>query len=418
MRARSWLCALVLLAACRPLNPCKKGTLWLSLTFDSVAQSADQLHIAVSVDGTTLGDDVSHRAGAGAGTVEVDFPKYPRGTLIPVAVTAFQQGRLVGSGGRVADASGACATLDLHIGAAVGAPDDLGASAATVAPTDAMTTAPAPGANGAACASAADCTSGFCVDGVCCDSACSGACEACDNPAGTCSPVTSGQPHGSRPACAATTTCGLKCTSASRTSCSFPANTTICQAQTCIAAGVQPAAYCDGAGSCGPTPNGTSCGLYACNALGTDCNSSCSGNGDCAPGDVCWQPAGLDPFCCAPACSGHTCGSDGCGGSCGTCTNGKVCDHTFNCCKPNCTGKACGSDDGCGGVCACPSPQVCDARSAPAVCCTPQCTGLVCGGDNGCGGRCPGKPCGQRCCGAATICCNASASQCCVPPLP
>jgi len=56
---------------------------------------------------------------------------------------------------------------------------------------------------------------------------------------------------------------------------------------------------------------------------------------------------------CAPACAGKQCGSDGCGGTCGTCASGKVCDATSQCiaaCTPACAGKQCGGD-GCGGTC-------------------------------------------------------------------
>ena len=47
------------------------------------------------------------------------------------------------------------------------------------------------------------------------------------------------------------------------------------------------------------------------------------GDALCMPGLVC---TGLpSPACCAPDCAGKVCGSDGCGGSCGACTNNKAC---------------------------------------------------------------------------------------------
>jgi len=54
---------------------------------------------------------------------------------------------------------------------------------------------------------------------------------------------------------------------------------------------------------------------------------------------------------CTPNCANKECGSDGCGGSCGTCDNGEAC-QSGQCvgCTPDCTGKECG-DDGCGGSC-------------------------------------------------------------------
>jgi len=63
-----------------------------------------------------------------------------------------------------------------------------------------------------------------------------------------------------------------------------------------------------------------------------------------------------DPACtvdcpiCIPDCDGRVCGSDGCGGSCGTCDNDAACDDKGLCCIPNCEGQQCGSD-GCGGSC-------------------------------------------------------------------
>jgi hypothetical protein len=50
-------------------------------------------------------------------------------------------------------------------------------------------------------------------------------------------------------------------------------------------------------------------------------------------------------------CTGHACGDDGCGGSCGTCSGGQACSSAGQCaCVPNCEGKTCGPN-GCGGTC-------------------------------------------------------------------
>jgi hypothetical protein len=102
---------------------------------------------------------------------------------------------------------------------------------------------------------------------------------------------------------------------------------------------------------------------------------------------------------CTPTCTGKQCGSDGCGGSCGTCPSGQTCNANGQCtttCTPNCTGKSCGSD-GCGGSCGtCPSGQTCDANGQCTTTCTPQCTGKTCG-DDGCGGSCGTCPSGQTC---------------------
>ncbi len=58
--------------------------------------------------------------------------------------------------------------------------------------------------------------------------------------------------------------------------------------------------------------------------------SACSGD---APG-----PHGADPVPpppCAPACTNRQCGSDGCGGSCGTCAAAWTCSLTGTCLAPD-----------------------------------------------------------------------------------
>lgn len=53
---------------------------------------------------------------------------------------------------------------------------------------------------------------------------------------------------------------------------------------------------------------------------------------------------------CVPNCVNKQCGTDGCGNSCGSCTENKACKNNQCGCTPNCLGKECG-DDGCGGSC-------------------------------------------------------------------
>lgn len=108
---------------------------------------------------------------------------------------------------------------------------------------------------------------------------------------------------------------------------------------------------------------------------------------------------------CTSACAPNTCGSDGCGGSCG-CVSGAVCLTNLTCCVPNdnpcgpdgcggshgvcgctpsCAPGACGNN-GCGGTCACTSDSVCLVNQ---TCCVPNSN--PCGSD-GCGGthgECP-----------------------------
>jgi len=96
---------------------------------------------------------------------------------------------------------------------------------------------------------------------------------------------------------------------------------------------------------------------------------------------------------CTPSCAGKTCGTDGCGGSCGSCTYPLYCNSIYQCvtsaCIPDCAGKACGGD-GCGGSCGqcgigkyCTASQTCFANA-----CTPNCYGQACGASDGCGGVC------------------------------
>jgi hypothetical protein len=62
---------------------------------------------------------------------------------------------------------------------------------------------------------------------------------------------------------------------------------------------------------------------------------------------------------CTPNCDRKICGSDGCGGSCGTCAGNEACQNGRCVCVPACGGKECG-DDGCGDSCgSCSAPLTC-----------------------------------------------------------
>jgi hypothetical protein len=86
---------------------------------------------------------------------------------------------------------------------------------------------------------------------------------------------------------------------------------------------------------------------------------------------------------CIPACAGKVCGSDGCGGRCGTdCASYEVCQNGRCSCTPACDEKDCG-DNGCGGVCGfcaidatCSASGVCACDVGKDVCrgaCHPTC---------------------------------------------
>ncbi|MDD3647592.1 MAG: hypothetical protein PHS44_03795 [Candidatus Dojkabacteria bacterium] len=100
----------------------------------------------------------------------------------------------------------------------------------------------------------------------------------------------------------------------------------------------------------------------------------------------------LNEDVCKPDCAGKTCGdSDGCSGLCESCPDGQVCDtSSWTCtqiCVPSCTGKECGSD-GCGGSCGtCTGEETCLPSGTCQKSCTPDCEGKECGND-GCGGSC------------------------------
>ena len=113
---------------------------------------------------------------------------------------------------------------------------------------------------------------------------------------------------------------------------------------------------------------------------------------------------------CAPDCVGKQCGSDGCGGVCGTCAAGTKCEGT-QCiaCSPQCTGIVCGSDS-CGGSCGtCTAPNVCIGGQCE---CVANCAGKECG-SNGCGGTCGTCPTGETCVADKCTCASDCAGKVC-----
>lgn len=140
--------------------------------------------------------------------------------------------------------------------------------------------------------------------------------------------------------------------------------------------------------ACTPQCAGKQCGLDGCGGV-------C---GFCMPGQVCQPFSGLCVQC-QVNCTGKACGSDGCGGSCGMCPPGEICDAQGLCqsggCVPNCTGKHCGGD-GCGSTCGdCLPGEACDG-AGQCIPCTADCSGKQCG-DDSCGGTCGTCPPGNSC---------------------
>ena len=88
------------------------------------------------------------------------------------------------------------------------------------------------------------------------------------------------------------------------------------------------------------------------------------------------HPASSGPYTlsidlCTPSCEGKACGSDGCGGSCGTCDAGTVCGPAFAC-VPDDPASCLGQCGGSGGSCDCDA--LCNAWGS---CCPDACA--VCG---------------------------------------
>lgn len=135
---------------------------------------------------------------------------------------------------------------------------------------------------------AAGCASdSTCVDGYCCNTACSGSCQACDikGMLGTCSPVPSGPPHGSRTACASDgSSCGGSCAGKADGTCSYPTGN--CgDGPMCASTTMSVAQSTCNAGSCAkPAPK--TC-PYSLICAGGACKTSCSSNNDCVGGLVC-----------------------------------------------------------------------------------------------------------------------------------
>lgn len=246
-----------------------------------------------------------------------------------------------------------------------------------------------PAENGAACASAAECGSGFCVDGVCCESACDGQCEACDGPngLGVCAPVR-GAPRGNRPSCTSDgSPCGGACDGKNADGCSYPSGT-VCSPGGCQdgqegGEGVAIVeSICNGSGRC-PTPRQQSCGAAGCDAADKLCAGDCADGSPCPSGQYC--SAGV---CVSREATGTACQSD------------QQCASGF-CVDGYCCSSAC--DDRC---------AACDVPGSLGQC-SPT-AGPTRGGRPGCRG---GGVCGAQCDGeSVTDCAFPGAETSCSEP--
>jgi hypothetical protein len=157
-----------------------------------------------------------------------------------------------------------------------------------------------------------------------------------------------------------------------------------------------------------------SCCDKASNCAGKECGSDGCGGlcGSCLPGSGC-----QDGICvagpCDPICGGKECGPNGCGGVCGTCPDGNVCSADGQClCLPACNGKECGPD-GCGSECGlCQKGFTCKDGLCDENPCEAQCLGKECGSDD-CGGICGSCPLNHFCSDGACICLPSCAGKQC-----
>jgi hypothetical protein len=118
----------LLLAGCAG-NPCKQGTIFLSLTFDSGAEAADQLVISIGVDGgAAVQRTVGRTSGKSSDQVEVDFSgSYPAGKTLTISVMALAGGTAVGAASGQFTSAPGCTAYSLRLS---GGAADLGADLA------------------------------------------------------------------------------------------------------------------------------------------------------------------------------------------------------------------------------------------------------------------------------------------------
>lgn len=152
------------------------------------------------------------------------------------------------------------------------------------------------------------------------------------------------------------------------------------------------------------------CGMVSKTAAGgvCFCDAACEKSGDCCSDyqQFCTGPGIPGGGGCTPNCTGKTCGSNGCGGSCGTCPSGTVCDATSNCKATVCGDGVCeGSENPTSCLKDCPSQHPCDQGGV--------CGTTLTGGGCYCDAACKAK---KDCCtlfgGKASTCIGAICKAC------
>jgi hypothetical protein len=174
---------------------------------------------------------------------------------------------------------------------------------------------------------------------------------------GTCTQVTSGQPHGTRGACGGTGTCAAECNAASAMACTYPGAAVSCRMASCMGATLTRAAGCNGAGACAPVAT-TSCEDLTCDANAMACRTTCTSDAHCANA--------ARPYCREGVCVAGR-------------ANGAPCLAAQECSSNRCVDGYCCND-------ACTAPcQACDVAGRLGSC-SPVTGGTPHGGRPGCGG--------------------------------
>ncbi len=214
---------------------------------------------------------------------------------------------------------------------------------------------------GESCERDGACASGFCADGVCCDDACNGDCRSCSqgtcqlaanntdpdgdcslcracNASGECALVEDGADPLSD--CTATGVCGKDGMCDGAGACRDTPEGTECSPATCIETLFFPARECQGGTCVSPLPP-SDCGNTYCDDTGTACALACATNVDCQPGSVCrvGVPGGM-PACLSALQQGQACESES------ECESGHCVDGF--CCNNACAGlcRTCGESPG------------------------------------------------------------------------
>lgn len=140
---------------------------------------------------------------------------------------------------------------------------------------------------------------------------------------------------------------------------------------------------------CTPQCSGKQCGDDGCGGTCGTCTNPCTNKLD---ESVCVDGQCASP--CCPDCTDKDCGGDGCGNTCGTCTCGYECSGQSECIYIACDGRECGPD-GCGGTCGSCVFGTCEKSTGKCEC-VPNCADNECGPD-GCGGECGQCSSGEIC---------------------